>query len=269
MVVEIIDLSDSPPSSPRSSNNATTRLINFNSVSVEKEQFEKFPIPLMGCTNPNLYHTDQPQTSLWPIAKYTCEPSEVATFQPNMPRAATILEPTPTSNTYLSPGGAGLKEPWTHKEHELFMRGLIKYGKGSWSQIAEHFVQNKTPQEVESYAAWFFKHQPSTASLMSLNNNLMAASASVSDSMSMVVNEPQHTHMFFPENASFLLAPSYGEASSNTNTNTVMHGFPMQTSGANTSMNASDNGEVDLELRLGLCQPDSDMFNACMDDKYI
>ena len=38
------------------------------------------------------------------------------------------------------------------------------------------------------------------------------------------------------------------ESSSN---NTTMYGFQMQTGGARTSMNASANGEVDLELRLG------------------
>lgn len=80
----------------------------------------------------------------------------------------------------------------------------------------------------------------------------MAASASTTSYfMPMIVNEPQQTHMFFPENAplNFLLAPSHGEASSSNNT--TMNGFQMQTGGARTSMNASANGEVDLELRLG------------------
>ncbi|KAG5031670.1 hypothetical protein JHK85_015652 [Glycine max] len=267
MVAEIIDLSDSPPSSPWSSHNDAARILNFDSVSNEKNQFEKvIPISLMACTNPN-----QPQTSLWRAAsRHTNEHSQIATtFQPSMQlqRVATVLEPVPESITCMFPHGARLKEPWTHREHELFLMGLIKYGKGHWSKIARHFLLNKTPQQVQSYGASFFRNLPSThlhgfrrrkpsystSSLMSKNNNLMAASASTTSYfMPMIVNEPQQTHMFFPENAplNFLLAPSHGEASSSNN-NTTMYGFQMQTSGARTSMNASANGEVDLELRLG------------------
>ncbi|TKY73938.1 Transcription factor DIVARICATA [Spatholobus suberectus] len=264
MVTEIIDLSNSPPSSPRSSNNAA-RILNFDSVSIGKNQFEQVPISLMACPNPNLYHTNQPQTTLWPVSGHINEPFQFATFQPSMQRVVTVLEPIPESNAYLFPNGARLKEPWTHREHELFLMGLIKYGKGRWSKIARHFVWNKTPQQVQSYAASFFRHLPSTylhgfrrrkptypaANLMSRNNHFMVASASASYSMPMIVNQPQQTHLFFPEKAPFLLAPSYGKASSNTTT--INYGFQMQTGGASTSVNDSANGEVDLELRMGRC----------------
>ncbi|KAG5035979.1 hypothetical protein JHK87_010889 [Glycine soja] len=212
MVAEIIDLSDSPPSSPSSSHNTAARILNFDSVSNGKIQFEKvIPISLMACTN-----TNQPQNS---------------------------RSPGLTENMSL-----------------LFFVGLIKYGRGHWSKIARQFLLNKTPHQVQSYGASFFRHLPSThlhgfrrrkptystSSLMPKNNNLMAASVS----MPMIVNElQQQTHMLFPENAPFLLAPSHGEASSSNNT--TMYGFQVQTGGARTSMNASANGEVDLELRLG------------------
>ena len=119
MVAEIIDLSDSPPSSPWSSHNDAARILNFDSVSNEKNQFEKvIPISLMACTNPN-----QPQTSLWRAAsRHTNEHSQIATtFQPSMQlqRVATVLEPVPESITCMFPHGARLKEPWTHREHEF------------------------------------------------------------------------------------------------------------------------------------------------------
>lgn len=116
-----------------------------------------------------------------------------------------------------------------HLDFRLFLMGLIKYGRGHWSKIARQFLLNKTPHQVQSYGASFFRHLPSThlhdfrrrkptystSSLMPKNNNLMAASVS----MPMIVNElQQQTHMLFPENAPFLLAPSHGEASSSNNT---------------------------------------------------
>lgn len=117
MVAEIIDLSDSPPSSPSSSHNTAARILNFDSVSNGKIQFEKvIPISLMACTN-----TNQPQSTLWAASGHTNEHSQIATaFQPSMQqRVATVLEPVPESITCMFPHGARLKEPWTHREHEF------------------------------------------------------------------------------------------------------------------------------------------------------
>ncbi|RYR08513.1 hypothetical protein Ahy_B05g076249 [Arachis hypogaea] len=42
----------------------------------------------------------------------------------------------------------------------LFLMGLSKYGRGRWSKIARHYLHNKTPQQVQSYANRFFSHLP-------------------------------------------------------------------------------------------------------------
>ncbi|KAK7360341.1 hypothetical protein VNO77_02327 [Canavalia gladiata] len=205
MVVEIIDLTDSPPSPPRSSN--TARILNFGAASVQENQSGKA--------------------------------SQIVTgFQPGMHG-----ETVPQTNAHLFPHGTRLKDPWTQAEHELFLLGLNKCGKGRWSRIAKDFLRNKTPQQVQRYAASYFRNLPSTC-LQDLKtkkptysgvNNLMGLSSSFS--MSKMVNEPQQTLMLFPEKA-----PSF-------------HGYqPQQTGGASTSMTATVNGEVDLELRLGRCQ---------------
>ncbi|MED6137391.1 hypothetical protein PIB30_064617 [Stylosanthes scabra] len=47
-------------------------------------------------------------------------------------------------------------DDWTLKEHELFMKGLSKYEIGDWNKIASHYLNNKTPQQVQSYANNFF-----------------------------------------------------------------------------------------------------------------
>ncbi|KAK6919252.1 SANT/Myb domain [Dillenia turbinata] len=51
---------------------------------------------------------------------------------------------------------------WTEKEHELFLDGLVKYGK-SWKKISDSCVKSRTPAQVSSHAQKFFlglKKQP-------------------------------------------------------------------------------------------------------------
>ncbi|TKY58397.1 Transcription factor DIVARICATA [Spatholobus suberectus] len=266
MVPEIIDLTNSPPSPPRSSN--VPIVLN----SLRQIQFEKAPLPLMACTNPNPSQTNQQQiTTLWPISGHTSESSQIVTrFQPDMQGGVVrILEPILESNTYLDPHGAWFNEPWTQREHELFVMGLIKYGKGRWTKIARDFVCSKTPQEVQSYAANFSRHLPPptyphgfrrrnptyTAPYLIFKNWNLMVGASTLYSMPIVVNQSQQLLTPVLVNVPFLLAPPYGEAS----TNTIMYGFQMHTSAttaSNTSMNAiaSANEEIDLELRLGPSQ---------------
>ncbi|KAK7360359.1 hypothetical protein VNO77_02346 [Canavalia gladiata] len=268
MLAEIIDLTKSPPSPPRTSN--TPRILNFDVVSGGKIQFEKSPISFGACENSNLRHTNQQQTNLWPTSAPTCEPTQIVnSFQPNMhaERVATVLEPLPE---YRFPHGTGLKEPWTQREHELFLMGLIKYGKGRWGKISKHFLWNKTPEQIQGYATSFFGNLPytylhgfkrkkptySVANLMSKNKTLM--DASTSNSIPMNVNQqPQQALKLFPEKAPFFPVSPYEEAkaNNNNNNNAIMFGFQKQTNVASTSINtnsrANANGEVDLELRLG------------------
>ncbi|RDX94750.1 Transcription factor DIVARICATA, partial [Mucuna pruriens] len=248
MLPEIIDLTDSPPSPPRVL------------TSVGRVELENASIPLMPSTNLNLSQTNQQQINSWPTSRNVDEPSQIVTgFQPSMQGGVVaILEPTPESYTHLVPHGTSLDEPWTQREHELFVMGLIRYGKGRWTKIAKDYVCNKTPQQVQSYAASFSRNLPlppaySAPYLMSRNWNLTVG-PSASYSMPVIVNQSQQLFTLVPVSAPFILVPTYGEASNNTNTNTIMHGFQMQTirTTASTSMNAiaSANEEIDLELRL-------------------
>ncbi|KAL6993337.1 hypothetical protein U1Q18_011453 [Sarracenia purpurea var. burkii] len=52
--------------------------------------------------------------------------------------------------------------PWTEEEHQLFLMGLNKYGKGDWRSISRYYVVTKTPTQVASHAQKFFRRQTST-----------------------------------------------------------------------------------------------------------
>ncbi|XP_061362200.1 uncharacterized protein LOC133305948 [Gastrolobium bilobum] len=265
MAIEIVDLTDSPPSSPRSSE--TPRILNLGLVSTEKTQFEKAPMPLWDCKNPNLCHTCHTisqQTTIWLASGHIYEPSQIVTgLQPNIhcDQVAMVLELVPYSNAFLFPRGARFRNPWTPRDHKLLFMGLIKYGsgRGCWTKITKNFLSHKTPQQVQRYVARLFRHLQST-NLYSFGrrnpihfaNNLMTGNwntigASASYPMPMIVNQPEQIFSVLPNQVPFFLVPPSGEA----NTNTITYGFQMQTSGASTSMNASANEEVDLELRLG------------------
>ena len=116
--------------------------------------------------------------------------------------------------------------------------GMIKYGKGKWSEIAKNFVCNKTPQQVQSYGNSFFRYLPGT-----YLHGLRKRKRNNTNNM-IVNNDPaKKTLNLFPD------VPRYygGEASSSKNTNNYE---------ASTSMTlpvvSVGNGEVDVELRLGI-----------------
>ncbi|KAJ8449174.1 hypothetical protein Cgig2_027176 [Carnegiea gigantea] len=47
-------------------------------------------------------------------------------------------------------------KPWTKKEHQLFLVGLEKLGKGEWKAIAENYVRTGTSTQVASHAQKYF-----------------------------------------------------------------------------------------------------------------
>ncbi|CAA0823292.1 Duplicated homeodomain-like superfamily protein [Striga hermonthica] len=52
--------------------------------------------------------------------------------------------------------------PWTEEEHQLFLMGLNKYGKGDWRSISRYYVITKTPTQVASHAQKYFRRQTSS-----------------------------------------------------------------------------------------------------------
>ncbi|KAG8069109.1 hypothetical protein GUJ93_ZPchr0005g15943 [Zizania palustris] len=52
--------------------------------------------------------------------------------------------------------------PWSEEEHQLFLAGLEKLGKGDWRGISRSFVTTRTPTQVASHAQKFFLRQNST-----------------------------------------------------------------------------------------------------------
>lgn len=139
--------------------------------------------------------------------------------------------------------------------------GLIEFGKGRWSKIARHYLCNKTPQEVQSYALSFFKHMPTTYMYGLRRRKIISNttySASTRNIRNFMVDANFMPNMIsynneLPKETLTLLPPYGGEAS--TSNNTINYEtFKIMSSGASTSMtmpNAIANGEVDLELRLG------------------
>lgn len=71
-----------------------------------------------------------------------------------------IFEVSDGSNVTRSrpPRKMQYKHGWSKCEHYLFLRGLQKYNRGSWKQIAS-FVKTRTPTQVQSHAQKYFLRQ--------------------------------------------------------------------------------------------------------------
>ncbi|KAL3527316.1 hypothetical protein ACH5RR_011972 [Cinchona calisaya] len=76
---------------------------------------------------------------------------------------------------------------WTKEEHENFLIGLEKYGKGDWRSISKNSVMTKTPTQVASHAQKYFIR---LAKLSTISNPLKF---STSHGTSKSVTAPSHT----------------------------------------------------------------------------
>lgn len=51
---------------------------------------------------------------------------------------------------------------WTEEEHQSFLAGMEKLGKGDWKGIAKSFVTTKTPAQIASHAQKYFLRHAAT-----------------------------------------------------------------------------------------------------------
>ncbi|KAL6521435.1 hypothetical protein OROGR_018004 [Orobanche gracilis] len=82
--------------------------------------------------------------------------------------------------------------PWTEEEHQLFLMGLNKYGKGDWRSISRYYVITKTSTQVASHAQKYFRRQtcstpidrrrPSIHDIQTVNPILITAASSKKNS---------------------------------------------------------------------------------------
>ncbi|KAF3440898.1 hypothetical protein FNV43_RR19184 [Rhamnella rubrinervis] len=90
----------------------------------------------------------------------------------------------PTTNTL--PRRRGI--PWTKQEHELFLEGLVKYGKGDWRSISRLCVVTRTPTQVASHAQKHFLRCENT------NKKINKMAIKYSSSPSPAAAHHQHHH---------------------------------------------------------------------------
>ncbi|KAL0673373.1 hypothetical protein Bca4012_001354 [Brassica carinata] len=107
--------------------------------------------------------------------------------------------------THKTPDRKKVGVPWTEKEHQMFLIGLEKLGKGDWRGISRNFVVTKSPTQVASHAQKYFIRQATTlhhkrrrTSLFDMANVKIFISKNVSagnveENSSIPCNDDDHT----------------------------------------------------------------------------
>ncbi|KAF3440896.1 hypothetical protein FNV43_RR19182 [Rhamnella rubrinervis] len=156
--MEVIDLTESPPPSPNFHGKSNKILPKSLELALILNSAGNEPDPEPQESNPMVL---QEATGL--TQNHECEMSDLKLLE-NMQLEGTVDQPVKNRKkyTFFYARGRLSKDHWTEREHELFLMGLVRYGKGHWTKIARHFVGTKTPQQVSTYALAFFKRLPIT-----------------------------------------------------------------------------------------------------------
>lgn len=67
--------------------------------------------------------------------------------------------PTAGPPTNIKTSKSPRVQPWTDEEHELFLVGLLKFGRGNWRIISRECLPSRNPAQIASHAQKFFLRQ--------------------------------------------------------------------------------------------------------------
>ncbi|CAN6976177.1 unnamed protein product [Brassica oleracea var. botrytis] len=95
--------------------------------------------------------------------------------------------------THKTPDRKKVGVPWTEKEHQMFLIGLEKLGKGDWRGISRNFVVTKSPTQVASHAQKYFIRQATTLHHKRRRTSLFDMASNVEENSSIPCNDDDHT----------------------------------------------------------------------------
>ncbi|KAH7566156.1 hypothetical protein JRO89_XS08G0107600 [Xanthoceras sorbifolium] len=122
---------------------------------------------------------------------------------------------TSSSSTTTDGARRGAKRPrkrgitWTSEEHELFLIGLEKYGKGDWRSISRNCVVTRTPAQVASHAQKYFIRLQNNQNNPANSTTITTAAPTLAPSHYHYISEPMAEAEFVVAAPAPVLAPSH------------------------------------------------------------
>ncbi|XP_038883508.1 transcription factor DIVARICATA-like [Benincasa hispida] len=116
-------------------------------------------------------------------------------------------EDSPRPLSEKAPSERKKGKPWTKTEHQLFLLGLKKFGKGDWRSISRNTVITRTPTQVASHAQKYFLRQESGRKdrkrssihdITTVEGSLVTAAAATSHSQPSIFSVAQPSSPSFP-----------------------------------------------------------------------